>query len=373
MRQKFVAIVFAAVFLLAPLSFAETESVKIFPARNDIRAAYLSIDNIHNSSKISYIENLIAATELNAVVIDFKVGKPQTDDYLRKLVERFKKKNIYVIGRLVTFQDTYYATKVRPDLALRIPAGNACGFKAGSFWYSGRESWMRYWLDMSSPEVQAYNIKVAKDGIDIGFDEINFDYIRFPSDGPNCWGSDSNGKKKLLSVSPSYPVWDGSKSKEQVMEAFFEKVRKELKAYNPKIVLSVDIYGYVFLRGVEPGVAQNLLAVSKNFDVISPMAYPSHYACNEFGARDPNAIPFKVYDETLKTGLLILKKNNIDVVVRPWVQDFSITSIYSCGGKINYGVDKVKAQIDAVKSHGIYGYMLWNSSSNYTQGALSPR
>ena len=341
-------------------------------AAHNARAAYISIDKLHSSTVIARIEDLLATTEINAVVIDFKVGKPVLDDHMKKLIVRFKSKGAYVIGRQVVFQDSYLAS-VRPDLALRIPAKNYCNFAAGSFWYSGEKSWNRYWVDMSSRDAQNYNIKIAKDGIDAGFDEINFDYIRFPSDGPGCKIADSQGKKKRLSVPPVYPVWNDKISKEQILADFFEKMNKELKQHKPQAVLSIDIYGYVFLRGVEPGVAQNLLVVAKYFDVVSPMAYPSHYACNEFGVKDPNTAPYKVYAETLKRGVEILKNADANVIVRPWIQDFSIASIYGCGKKIEYGPNKVAAEINASKDLGILGFMLWDSSNNYTKNALRPK
>lgn len=339
-------------------------AVKEYNKKKPVKAVYLAIDYLYNQKKISYLENLIDSTELNAIVIDFKVGKPVTDDYMRNLIARFKNKGVYVIGRLVVFQDSYLA-KNRPDLAIKDSNGNFC--------YSGRKDWQRYWVDMSSSEVWDYNIEIAQKGIDLGFDEINFDYIRFPSDfGANC---DSSGKVM-------YPVWkgnflqDGPKKAEKyrVMEEFYFFLNRELKSYasvkGVKTRLSIDIFGEVFLYGEEPGIGQRLSDMAKYFDVIAPMAYPSHYKCKEFGVKDPNAYPYLVYKRTLEGGLAKLKKYNFQGEIRPWIQSFSLQNIYDCGPFIKYGSAEIKAQIQAGVDLGIDGFMLWNGASNYIKESL---
>lgn len=332
--------------------------------KESIKAAYLAIDYLYNKKKISYLENLIDSTELNAIVIDFKVGKPITDDYMRNLIARFKNKGVYVIGRMVLFQDSYLA-RARPDLAIKDLNGNFC--------YSGRKDWQRYWVDMTSSEVWDYNIEIAKKGIDIGFDEINFDYIRFPSDfGANC---DSSEKVR-------YPFWkgnflkDNSKKEEKyrVMREVYSLLNSELKAYasakETEIKLSIDIFGEVFLYGEEPGIGQKLSDIADFFDIISPMPYPSHYKCKEFGVKDPNAYPYLVYKKTLGGGLAKLKKYNFQGEIRPWIQSFSLQNIYNCGPYIKYGPAEIRAQIQAGADLGIEGFMLWNGASSYTKESL---
>lgn len=314
-----------------------------------IRAVYLNIDNLYNQKKIAYLENLIDTTELNAIVIDFKVDKPQLNDYMRDLVARFKIKGIYAIGRQVVLQDSYLARR-RPDLAIRK--------HGGEFWHSGRKSWQRYWVDPASSEVLAYNIKIAQQAIDLGFDEINFDYIRFPSDGD---------MKDIV-----YPVWDG-KSKRETMRKFYAGLSGALKSRNPNARISVDIFGEVFVYGSESGIGQSLFDLAEYFDAISPMAYPSHYNCGEFGLKDPTAHPYLVYRKTLGPGLKLLRDNNLNVEIRPWIQDFSFASIYNCGPFIRYGPNEVRAQIQAGEDFGVFGFMLWNAGSNYTKDALRPK
>lgn len=347
---------------------ASVELTNLFLAssRAPVRAVYLAIDYLYNQKKIEYLERLIDTTELNAVVIDFKVGRPEINEYMEYLIERFHKKGVYVIGRMVVFQDSYLA-KTRPHLAVRDKSGALC--------YSGKKEWGRYWVDMASDEVQEYNIKIAKEAVDIGFDEINFDYIRFPSDfGPNC-----NTRENVR-----YPVWSDNHLKESerraskyaAMRSFYAKVRSELKAHarerGKNVTLSIDIFGEVFLNGKEPGIGQKLSAIAEFFDVISPMPYPSHYKCGEFGVKDPNARPNLVYKRTLASGLAVLSRLEFKGEVRPWIQDFSLANIYGCGPHIVYGPHEVRAEIEAAQGLGIEGFMLWNGASSFTKGALLP-
>ena len=312
-----------------------------------VKAAYLSVDYLRNAKKVTYIESLLDTTELNAVVIDFKIYRPEIGADMKKLIERFHKKNVYVIGRQVVLQDSYFAAK-NPHLAIKT--------RSGSFWVSGQRIWKRYWVDPASPEVLAYNIDIAKRGIDIGFDEINFDYIRFPSDG---------NMKDI-----AYPIWDGTESKQQVMRRFFRELTTELKKHNPDVKLSIDVFGEVFVYKTDIGIGQKLSDIAEFFDVLSPMAYPSHYRCGEFGVHDPNTNPYLVYKKTLGAGIKELEGLGFKGEVRPWIQDFSIANIYKCGPKITYGHENVRAEIRAGEDLGIHGFMLWNASNRYTREAL---
>ena len=271
-------------FLIPAFLLKPARAISESASQSDkIRAVYLSVDHLYNPSKVGYIFSLFDGTELNAVVIDFKVDKPQVNQYVKDLIELFHQRGIYVIGRLVMFQDSYLA-KTRPHLVIRNKNGEMC--------FAGKKVWQRYWVDMASDEVTDYNIEIAKQGIDMGFDEINFDYIRFPSDLKNC-----NLKNDIM-----YPIWDG-KDKYRVMRRVFSAIGERLKSYaaknNTRVILSIDIFGEVFAYGSEPGIGQKLSDIAEFFDVICPMAYPSHYQCGEFGLKDPNTNPYMVYKRTL--------------------------------------------------------------------------
>ncbi len=330
------------------VSAADSAASSVIHRGDNIKAIYLSQSYLRDKEKIQYLLDIIEKTGINAIVIDLKDNKLVNDQNLKNIISEFKKRGSYTIGRLVVFQDSSFA-RANPDCAIKK--------RDGSFWHSGRAAWKRYWLDPACPKVVEYTIYVAKVGINMGFDEINFDYIRFPSDG---------NMKDMV-----YPYWDKKISKYEVMENFFKKLHNELKLYNPKTNLSVDIFGEAFFNksknGIpgEPGIGQRLDILAKYFDVICPMAYPSHYRPGTFGLSDPNFFPYETYYRTLKPGLAYLDKINSGVKVRPWIQDFSISNIYG-GKKLIYGQQEVCAQIKASADLGINGFMLWNARSNHT-------
>lgn len=339
-----VIITFFLVFLSAILisEILSQPAPKLPPKSDEIRAIYLSTNNIFNKRKIEELENIIRTTNANGIVIDFKDSNSLPQDYMATLAKRFKNCGAYTIARIVTFQDSYF-TRKHPEIAIKN--------STGEFWYSGRKIWQRYWLDPASELVQDYNIEVAKRAIDAGFDEIQFDYIRFPTDG---------NMKDIC-----YPVFNTNKTtRTEVMKIFLQKIRDSLKSYSPKTLIGIDVFGEVFVYGNEAGIGQKLLDIAEYFDVISPMAYPSHYMCRGFGFQDPTAHPYEVYFETLRRGLNFLGKKK--VIVRPWVQDFTIRSIYGCGPTVVYDKEKVLAQIQASRDLGINGFMLWNVSNNFT-------
>lgn len=311
-------------FLIPAFVLRPTEAISEPAFRPDeIRAVYLGTNNIFNEERIIVLEKILATTRANGIVIDFKDSNVLPTDYLASLVKRFKKHNVYVIARIVAFQDSYFARQ-HPEIAIKT--------SGGFFWYSGRKDWKRYWLDPASILAQEYNIEIAKRAIDLCFDEIQFDYIRFPTDG------------NLKDI--RFPVFNPAKqSKTGVMKEFFKKMHETLKTYSLKTLVGIDIFGEVFVYGQEAGIGQNLEDIAGYFDVISPMAYPSHYMCGEFGIKDPTTNPYKVYYDTLKNGKARL--GNRQIIIRPWIQDFTIDSIYGCGPIVFYGRDKVMDQIRA--------------------------
>ena len=342
------AIVFLAAILtvilmtILALCLANAEEIKTAPEPDAIRAIYLSSDNIFNERKIAELERIFITTKANGIVIDFKDSNSLSQETITNLMKRFKKHNVYTIARIVVFQDSYFARK-HPEIAIKT--------SSGEFWYSGRKAWKRYWLDPASELAQDYNIEIAKRAIDAGFDEIQFDYIRFPTDG------------NMSDI--RYPIFNPAmNSKAAVMEHFFKKMKSELKSYSPNTLIGIDVFGIVFLNGKEPNISQTLSDIAEYFDVICPMAYPSHYMCGEFGVQDPTAHPYKVYYATLKNGLKFLDGKK--VIIRPWIQNFSIASIYGCGPTVYYGYDNVHAQIQACRDLGINGFMLWNANNNFT-------
>ncbi|MFY9461894.1 MAG: putative glycoside hydrolase [Candidatus Sungiibacteriota bacterium] len=369
-------------------------------AKGVYMTAVVANDNGRAATKLrNDIIRLLETTELNAVVIDIK----ETDgtflpESLEGFIAELHQKNIWVIARLVAFNDTV-AAKARPAMALKRANGK--------LWLDNKG---HAWLDPASPDAQQYLVEVAKKVIDYGFDEIQFDYIRFPSDGD---------VKNIV-----YPVF---KSKEQqkydALRGFFQYANQELKAYKPEVILSADLFGYVAIQKSDLGVGQRMEDLGDSFDYISFMVYPSHYYNGFYIDADKDrgltalAYPYRSkniaivssnqpYDVVYRSLLIsqdflagkdVFNKatstpapsvQNSDKSVgaanpnaeppelrprsraklRPWLQDFDLGADTARG--IYYDAKKVRAQIDAAEAAGASGWLLWNPSNVYTESAL---
>ncbi len=305
-----------------------------------LKAIYATMWSINSSKKRSYLYDVLNKTELNSIVIDVKdsSGKLAFDNVksLEKVLSELSEMNVYKIARIAVFQDSEIA-KTNPKIVLKT--------KDGKIW---RDKKGYAWADPASKEAWDYVISISKKAIDIGFDEINYDYIRFPTDGD------------LDNI--VYPFWDGKEQKSEVIRKFSEYSKNELKKHDPNVKLSMDIFGYTFLRGDGLGIGQKLYLLIDNFDYVYPMVYPSHYGAGNFGFSNPADYPYEVVNLTLKQGLDSLgeKKQEAKQKIRPWIQVFDL------GAK--YTPDMIKAQIEAVYDvlgKENTGWLMWSPSNNY--------
>lgn len=316
-------------------------------ADEPIRAVYINSGRAGDPAKVSRVFELIRYTEVNAVVIDIKDSAILLEESHKRLIGKFREKNIYTICRVVVFQDARYAIR-NPDSAIKK--------RNGRFWWSGRESWRRYWIDPADKSFWKYNRDIVLDGIQAGCQEINFDYIRYPSDGD----------MKDMVYPSTYGKAPTVGEKRRTLRKFFAYLRDEIKSKYPMVVLSIDIFGYAFMNGKEEGIGQYLEDAAGFFDVVAPMAYPSHYRCGEFGVKDPNTAPYKVYKETLSGGFRVLNAKGKSMKVRPWLQGFSVENIYKCGPVVDYSRrDRFREQIRALKELGIEDWMVWEPPATY--------
>jgi hypothetical protein len=319
-----------------------------------VKALYMSSWVAGTSNLRNNIVSKIDENEINAVVIDIKdytgrISYIPTDPYLleigsgearirdiREFIELLHKKNIYVIGRLSVFQDKYLVDH-RPELAVKKASDK------NSPW---RDRKGISWLDAGSMPVWEYTLAIALDAYAQGFDEINFDYIRFPSDG---------NMKDIY-----YPVSEG-KIKHEVMKSFFAYLDEKLHAQN--IPISADLFGMTATNYDDLGIGQVLEDALPHFDFIAPMVYPSHYPATWNGIPSPAKEPYKViYASVKKAGeraeALGLSKNKI----RPWLQDFNLGATYTA--------EMVRAQITATYDAGLNSWMMWDAGNTYTYSAL---
>ncbi len=248
----------------------------------------------------------------------------------RAIADKAHKEGLYLIGRVVTFEDPVLSEK-RPVLALHNRDGSIWHNNAGLGWTNeyDRRVW-KYVVDIGAAAARA------------GFDEIQFDYVRFPSDGD---------VSKIR-----YPV----KTKEPkgwTIARFAHYATRRLHPLGVRV--SLDVFGLAATRDL--GIGQKPGRLARYVDAVYPMVYPSHFYSGEYGLDDPNAAPGDTVDQALADFQEQLRGKKALLV--PWLQDFSLGRTYSLAD--------VRAQIDAARGRGAAGFMLWNPLGLYTSGALS--
>lgn len=328
---------------------------KMQPRRVTVRGIYLTASTAGDSERMKELTDLIDRTELNAVVVNVKDDwgnitfamdhpeakaagaiHPELPD-IQAFISDLRSKQIYSIARIVTFKDTF-VPKHRPEWAVAQ--------RGGGIW---RDYNTVTWLNPYNREAWDYLVGVAREAALAGFDEIQFDYVRFPTDGD----------LDLI----VYPDKDGRK-REQVVADFLAYARKELRPFG--VWVSADVFGLVTSTYDDMGIGQRLEEISAAVDYVSPMVYPSHYEPGNLGVANPNAMPY----ETIYQSMLDVKERWAEsdltgkVQMRPWLQDFSWGH--------PYGPAEVRAQIQATYDAGYEEWLLWNAANVYTEAALKP-
>ena len=285
-------------------------SMKInkFKKENDqIRGIYLNGYLFNNPSKRESIEKILTNTDVNTLVIDVKTDNghilfdTEIDEVIYLNNERVKFtnndlqelreiKDIYLVGRLVVFQDPLFA-KVFPDEAVFDSRLNKPYSQNGQFF-----------LDPSSKKVQDYIINIAIESCRLGFDEIQYDYIRYP---------DSSSKFMQFDTKNDF------ENRVNNINSFLSRSRQLL--HNEGCLLSADTFGYILTNKQDGGIGQNLETIVENVDFISPMVYPSHYTNGSFGYQNPNEHPYEVITAALTDAL----DRGVDKdKIRPFLQGF---------------------------------------------------
>jgi hypothetical protein len=268
----------------------------------------------------------------SAVPLATQVGAAKPYYRPRAVARLLEQKGIYLIGRVVVFEDPRLAEGA-PQLALKNRDGSIWRNEAGLAWSNPYDR--RVW---------DYNVSLAEVAARAGFDEIQFDYVRFPSDG-------DVDKIVFPGKTAKAPGW--------VVAEFVHYAAKRLKPLGVRV--SADVFGLAATRDL--GIGQVPRRLGKHLDAISPMVYPSHYNSGEFGLADPNADPGATVAYSLTHFRRELRGTGAQL--RPWLQDFS-------QGRA-YGLTDVQEQIDAARKLGARGYLLWNPAGVYTPGALAPK
>lgn len=338
----------------------------------EVKAIYLTGWSAGSSKKVQSSIDLIKRTELNAVVIDIKdysglvsyymdiplVKESGADKEIRipnpgDMIKKFHEAGIYVIGRITVFQDPILA-KARPEWAMKNKT-------TGKTWTDNKGL---AWLDPAGSGTWDYIISIARDASNRGFDEINFDYVRFASDG------------SLSNI--SYPYWDEKTPRHKVINSFFEYLRKNLA----DMKISADLFGLATINNDDLGIGQVIEDAYKNFDYVAPMIYPSHYASGFIGLKNPAEHPYEVMkyslDKALGKWLKLAEGSSSTPAIpkeklgklRPWIQDFNMGAKYD-GAMIKKEFQAVyDSLLNSTTSYAYSGWLIWDPSNTYTESAL---
>jgi hypothetical protein len=319
------------------------------------KGLYLSFYGIGSKILRTSALELIKKTELNTLVIDVKgdrgmimykssiplaseIGAQRiiTVKDIASLIKSLKEQGIYTIARIVVFKDDLLA-HARPDLAIRT--------HGSGIWYD-RENLA--WTDPFKKEVWDYNINIAEEAAQLGFDEIQFDYVRFP---------DTNGL--------NFSMPNTEENRIEAISGFLIEARKRLIPYN--VFLSADIFGYVLWNLNDTKIGQKLEDVTPILDYINPMLYPSGFQYGIPHYRFPVAYPFEIVYLTLRRAQ---ERTHLSTIrFRPWLQAFRDYAF----DKRNFTGEEIRAQINAAEKFGSHGWMLWNPRNDYSPDGLKKR
>lgn len=324
----------------------------------DVKGIYMTGHTVASQKRFASLLGLVDRTELNAVVIDVKndeglvMYKSDLKDVqlsganssilikdIRTIVKTLDDKKVYPIARIVTFKDNKAASKF-PNLAVKT--------HNGSVW---RDRHGQAWLNPYNPEAWEYVVDVAEEAAINGFKEIQFDYVRFPTDG----------NMKAINYGSSQNI-----AKEKAISDFLKYARNRLSKMG--VVVSADVFGLVTTVKDDMNIGQQLEYISESVDVICPMVYPSHYGNGSYGVSVPDFEPYKIVNYSMKTAQQRLNDNTGNIAkLRPWLQDF--TASYLPSYKV-YGPKEIRAQIKATNDAGVKEWILWNAGNKYTAGGL---
>jgi len=329
------------------------KSIPIALKEKHIRALYVSYWALAAPKYMREIDKLIEQSNINALVVDIKneqgylafkgnvelatqIGayKKRVIRDIEKFVSYYKKKNIYLIARMSLFKDSLLSSK-QQHLAVKLAQGKM---------YINKERMS--WSDPYNDEVHNYNVALAKDVASFGFDEINFDYIRFPARSGLSFSKENNHENR-----------------QKAIISFLTKAKNGINPHN--VFISVDTFGHICWNYNETSIGQNMKAMAEYVDYISPMLYPSGFAPGVGGVKNPVQQPYEIVYKSLKkahaqTGIKSEK-------FRPWLQAFKDYSY----NKKHFKAEEILAQVSAANDAKSSGWMLWHASSRYSLDALT--
>ncbi|MSR87865.1 MAG: hypothetical protein EXS69_01720 [Candidatus Zambryskibacteria bacterium] len=345
-----------------------------------LKAIYMTACVAATLSRRDSLKALVDSSELNAIVIDIKdytgtisfpilrqdfagqannVSKGCVVSDLKDFIRELHEDGIYVIGRVSVFQDSFYAA-LFPELAVK-------SLSTGGVWKDHKGL---SFIDVGAKPYWDYIVQISKASYALGFDELNYDYIRYPSDG------NMKDVNYTWTASTSSGQATTTLSKSEMLESFFSYLYDNMKDPSKNSgqvpVISADLFGMTTTITSDMGIGQVLEKALPYFDYIAPMVYPSHYPATWNGLENPAEHPYNVIKLAMSEGKRREEILNISnglatstpSKLRPWLQDFSLGAIY--------GPDKIQAQIQATYDSGLTSWMLWSAANKYSVEALLP-
>ena len=320
--------------------------------RFEVRGIYMPLGLLTSQRRVLELIDLVNQTELNAIVVDMKNDRGwlafpsalaearAARAYQREVmdVQRFlelcRDSDIYTIARVVLFKDPALVAAY-PDWAVRAADDQLYVDTEGSTW-----------LDPYRVEVQDYLVAIAKEVAELGFDELQFDYIRFPSDGPA-------GRAK-------YSRESTRESRCTAIREFCARLRRELEPYG--VFMSADLFGLTVWVDPENdmGIGQRVIDIAPSVDYLSPMLYPSTFISGNLGYDDPMQYPYEI---VYRSCIELSKRTTTRV--RPWLQHYSWKDV-------TYGTEELRLEKTAAEDAGTYGWMFWHAGGKYNASVFDP-
>jgi hypothetical protein len=320
-----------------------------------VKALYLNAWAAGSPRKLAKLIDIADKTEVNAFVIDVKEGGELSypskvklavevganRQYIRnveRMLDTLRAHNIYPIARIVVFKDPVLA-EAKPVFAVKN--------KDGTIWKDNKG---KAWVDTYNKGVWDYNIAIAREAIELGFAEVQWDYIRF-TDAPMSY--------RARAVYPAA----ANRSRQDAVRDFMLYARAQLA--DLKVPITADVFGLTTSTKGDMGIGQEWEKMVDAVDVILPMVYPSHYIPGNYGISRPNAAPYRVIYRAMQDAIERSKAVPNAATIRPWLQAFTL-------GPPKYTPAHVRAQIEAVYDVGLKEWVLWSPGSNYDMAALAP-
>ncbi len=351
MRKLFIILLFTSLCLYGSsedqnTSTPQTKEIVKKQAPEKIKALYVNFAAANpNSKSFKNILKKIETTEINAIVVDIKnvkgnisyqtnvaeanqinASKHRTIKDIHHFLAELKSREVYTIARICVFKDTRQARHF-PHRAIKT--------SRGAVW---KDKHNTAWVDPYKKESQDYTLDIAEDAAKAGFDEINFDYIRFPA-----------------KVGLRYAKKNTQTNRIAAIEDFLRRAQERLHPYGT--LISVDIFGYVAWNKTDTHIGQTVASLAKYSDYICPMLYPSGFYKGTLGYKDPTKHPYTI----VKASIIKAHSDVEPIRIRPWLQSFRDYAFT----RVNYTEYHIAQQILAADDTNTSGWTLWNPSSRY--------